>query len=31
VREVLDNERPAAVMHVADYINVGESVQKPVL
>jgi UDP-arabinose 4-epimerase len=31
VREVLDKYQPAAVMHFAAYINVGESVQKPVL
>jgi UDP-arabinose 4-epimerase len=31
LREVLDKYQPAAVMHFAAYINVGESVQKPVL
>lgn len=31
LREVLDRYQPAAVMHFAAYINVGESVQKPVL
>ncbi|MBX9840434.1 MAG: UDP-glucose 4-epimerase GalE [Xanthobacteraceae bacterium] len=31
LREVLDKYQPAAVMHFAAYINVGESVQQPVL
>jgi UDP-arabinose 4-epimerase len=31
LREVLDKYQPTAVMHFAAYINVGESVQRPVL